>query len=598
MPRVYHLHPVKNRYYVGLAASMHDPAVAILDMAGTPLFAEGAERYLQVKRAYHAPPDDLIRIPRLVSELCGPEAELIVAVSWSANMLRTANAAFGAWGAFPEVSEPDRHDEFSWPMPGAEFMLTGLRNSLSQAGVNLKSGARIANRVDVRRFDHHLTHAALGCYSAPFDECAVAVVDGYGEGRSTGFYRYRNGRIDFLPGQPLDSRAELEQRISLGQFYARLCALCGFDPILGEEWKVMGLAGYGSSDERLYELMKPLIRVEGLSLRASFPGDAASARFRRLLECARPDGVPALESAGIAFTGQRVFEEIMTDLLCTLHREVPSPNLVLCGGCALNSSYNGRILERTPFEALHVPCAPADDGCALGAALLAFVEDHPGTLPPPAVSSPYLGTRVSTAALENLEQFGGFSQIRRTPGALLEEVADLLTAGNIVGWMRGEAEFGPRALGHRSILADPRRPDIKDRLNSRVKFREEFRPFAPSILDEHGPEYFERYQPSRYMERTLRFRSEKMAQVPGVVHVDGTGRVQSLREQWDAPFHGLVRAFYERTGVPIVLNTSLNVMGKPIAHSLEDALGIFWTTGLDALVVEDILLRKDRLSGC
>jgi carbamoyltransferase len=594
MARVYHLRPVKNRYYVGLAASMHDPAVAILDEAGAPLFAEGAERYLQVKRAYHAPPDDLIRIPQLISEFCGPEAELIVAVSWSADMLRIANAAYRAWGVFPGVSEPDPNNEFSWPMPSPEFILTSLRNSLSQAGVNLKSGARIPNPVEVRRYDHHLAHAALGCYTAPFEECAVAVVDGYGEGRSTGFYTYRNGRLNSLPNQPLDSRSELEQNISLGHFYARLCALCGFDPILGEEWKVMGLAGYGSFDEQLYELMRPLIRVEGLSLRAPSPSDAAIARLRRLRKCARRRNAAALEAAGLAFTGQRVFEELMTDLLRTLHCEVQSPNLVLCGGCALNSSYNGRILERTPFTALHVPCAPADDGCALGAALLAFVEDHPDTLPPSAVASPYLGTKVLPAALERLGSFGGFSEVRRSPGALLEEVADLLTEGKIIGWMRGKAEFGPRALGHRSILADPRRPEMKDRLNSRVKFREEFRPFAPSILDEHGPEYFESYQPSRYMERTLRFRPEKVVEVPAVVHADGTGRVQSLREEWDESFHGLVRAFFKRTGVPVVLNTSLNVMGKPIAHSLEDALGIFYTTGLDALVVEDILLRKNR----
>jgi carbamoyltransferase len=174
-------------------------------------------------------------------------------------------------------------------------------------------------------------------------------------------------------------------------------------------------------------------------------------------------------------------------------------------------------------------------------------------------------------------------------------VATLLNGGCIVGWMRGQAEFGPRALGSRSILADPRRDEMKDRLNSQVKFREEFRPFAPSILDEYGEEYFVNYQSSRYMERTLRFRPEKAKLVPAVVHVDGTGRVQSVRRTWNPVFYDLIYAFFERSGVPLLLNTSLNVMGRPIVHSLEDALGLFWTSGLDALVVEDMILRKNQI---
>jgi carbamoyltransferase len=368
--------------------------------------------------------------------------------------------------------------------------------------------------------------------------------------------------------------------------------LCGFGPILGEEWKVMGLAGYGSIDPHIYDLLRPMLRVRALGLQAGCSDKELSKKLDELKTLGRQDGEPAEEVANLAATGQRVFDEVMTDLLVELHRRSPSDNLALCGGCALNSSYNGRLLEQTPFRRLHVPSAPADDGCALGAAFLAFIEDHPEALFPAAVTSAYLGSSVPQTALQNLKNFGGYCCVQPTVQALVDEVSTLLSRGRIVGWMQGRAEFGPRALGHRSILADPRLSDMKDRLNSRVKFREEFRPFAPSILDEHGEEYFDNYQTSRYMERTLRFRSEKALLVPAVVHVDGTGRLQSVRRDWAPLFYDLISAFFRKPGIPLILNTSSNVMGKPIVHSLEDALGLFLTTGVDALVVEDVLLTK------
>jgi carbamoyltransferase len=179
--------------------------------------------------------------------------------------------------------------------------------------------------------------------------------------------------------------------------------------------------------------------------------------------------------------------------------------------------------------------------------------------------------------------------------AMSERIAALLAEGAIVAWCQGAAEFGPRALGNRSILADPRPEDMKDRINSRIKFREEFRPFAPAILDAHGSEWFEGYQTSRYMERTMRFRPHMRDRVPAVVHEDGTGRAQSVRREWNPRFHELLDAFSRRSGVPILLNTSLNVMGRPIAHSVEDVVGMFLTTGLDALVIEDVLFQKGTL---
>lgn len=584
----------RQRYYIGLAASLHDPAVAIIDPEGRPVFAEASERYLQNKRAYHTTPDDLIRIPALVRQLCPPDAELVVAVSWSNEMLHRLNMASLAALAGPSSWPPGMGevDSFAWPMPSAELIFVGCRNSLSQAGVNLKSAKRIPNPVSLRRYDHHFAHAAHAACTSPFDECSVAVVDGYGETRSTSFFRYCGRKLTPLSGQPWDSAVEVRQHVSLGHFYARLCALCGFDPIVGEEWKVMGLAGYGSIDPHIYDLLRPMLRVRGLSLQAGCSDQELSTKLEELKTLGRRGGESAEKAADLAATGQRVFEDVMTDLLVELHRHAPSDNLALSGGCALNSTYNGRVFDQTLFRRLHVPSAPADDGCALGAAALAFIEDHPDAPFPAEISSAYLGSSVPHTALQNLRNFGGYSNARRTLPALIDEVSTLLSEGAVVGWMQGRAEFGPRALGHRSILADPRRGNMKDRLNSSVKFREQFRPFAPSILDEYGEEYFENYQTSRYMERTLRFRPEKAPLVPAVVHVDGTGRLQSVRRDWTPLFYDLIFAFFKKTGIPLILNTSLNVMGRPIVHSLEDALGLFLTTGLDALVVEDLLLRK------
>jgi carbamoyltransferase len=574
------------RFYVGLAATFHDSALAIVDPAGEVRFAEATERYLQNKRAYNCPPDDLVRMPRLVREHVDADAAIVAAVSWSTPYLDRLEALCRL--PPPALGSP-ADDELSWPVPAPAALTRGLRNSVSQAALNLGSSRQIAGPVEVRRFDHHLSHAAAAAYTSPFDECAVAVVDGFGETAASAFYTYREGRIDRLdapePGPPA---------ASLGHFYSRLCALCGFDPVQGEEWKVMGLACYGRSDERLYGLLRPLLRVEGLTLRPGGPEAETLRRLRELRRHARPPDAPPMAAADLAATGQRVFEEVMTELLGTLRRRSGTDRLALAGGCALNSTYNGKLLGQTGFRALHVHSAPADDGAALGAALLAVFADHPDAAPGAGLATPYLGSTIDPRAVERMASMGGLERLgclTRAPGEIHRRAADLLGRGRIVGWIQGRAELGPRALGNRSILADPRRPEMPGRINAEVKFREAFRPFAPSILDEHGAAWFEGYQTSRYMERTLRFRPEAAARVPAVVHADGTGRLQSVRREWNPSFHRLLDAFFELTGVPLVLNTSLNVMGRPIAHSLEDALGLLFSTGLDALVVGDVLIE-------
>jgi carbamoyltransferase len=527
-------------------------------------------------------------VPRLVHQYCGDDAEIVGAVSWSSRWLAGLTAelerAEGIIGTARRTFPP------GWPLPHPYGLQLGLRNSVSLAGVNLWSSARLSNPVTIRRYDHHLCHAANAVYTSPFDQCAVAVVDGYGEGSSVGFFRYDDGVLIAVHDDAASRGSGDED--SLGLFYARICAMCGFEPLEGEEWKVMGLAGYGSFDQQLYRLLRPLTGVDGLRIMpACSPAEAHEimTKARSLVDNA---GDPLRQRADLAHTGQVIFEETLARLLNNFAALERSSNLAFCGGCALNSTFNGRIAHVTPFSRVHVPSAPADDGNALGAAWLACAQDHGRLDKSEPWTTPFLGSSMDETALDRLASFSRLPGLRRLPDEISKRAAELIAGGKIVAWVQGKAEFGPRALGNRSLLADPRSNDIKDRLNRLVKFREEFRPFAPSILEEFGSAYFEDYQDSPYMERTLRFRADMRDRVPGVVHVDGTGRLQSVTRERNPRFHDLISAFHDLTGIPLLLNTSLNIMGKPMVHSLEDCLGLLFTTGIDALAVEDYLIEK------
>jgi len=563
------------RNYIGLACTVHDPALAIVGSSGDVLFAEASERHLQTKRAFFQPPDDLVHMPRIVAKHSEPGSEPVLAHSWLERRWKSVLARL-AYRVFGDQISP-------LLMP----TIVGQSNTYDLVGLNLEyRHAEKGQKLPLikRYYDHHLTHAAAACYGSPFEDAAVAVIDGHGEKGPHAFFEYRGGRI-----HPVKQfrRRQFRKNASLGVFYAGLCLACRFDPIQGEEWKVMGLAPYGKLDSALYPRLRSLIQVDGLDLH----GDnvAILETFQKLR---RPEGSAPIDGADLAFTGQYVFSEICAELLSNLHKLGISDNLVLSGGCALNSSWNGKIIGATPFKRLHVNSAPADDGNAVGAALLAYYEDNPPTCAPRRLQSPYLGDTMKPFSLGVLSELGGLKNVLPQGVPIHQRVAELLAEGKVVGWVQGRAEFGPRSLGNRSILADPRSPDVKEVINARVKFREEFRPFAPSILDEHGPEYFENYQSTPYMERALKFRPEVMSKVPGVVHVDGTGRLQSVTAELNPRFHALISSFYALTGVPLLLNTSFNVMGKPIIHSVEDAVAVYFTSGIDVLAIEDQLFVK------
>ncbi|EIC29646.1 MULTISPECIES: carbamoyltransferase family protein [Methylomicrobium] len=578
-------------YCIGLSVTYHDSALAIVDAAGDVLFAEATERFLQNKRALNAEPDQLFRIPELLETYCPDPGAITVASNWRKRrpLYESLMSRLGLLSA-PGLLK-DGIKRLRSPLGNYQLhhMMACQHNSIRRAGLNLVRILRERYphcKIRFANYDHHLTHAAAACYGSPFEEAACAVIDSFGERGAMAFYRYRDGRLEPL------YEARGAGTASLGLYYMKITELCGFDWLKGEEWKVMGLAPYGRLNEALYALLQSTITLDGFEARHQ--GKKIFDRIDRLDVFKHKQQDPIELAADLAFTGQRFFAETVNRLLTHLQHVTQSDNLALAGGCALNSSNNGRITQETPFRQVYVPSAPADDGCALGAAWLAHHDAHPAPPSPKAIQTPYTGSVIAEEAIDRLLRFNRSLTIEHLPESICEAAAQRLAEGRLVGWLQGRAEFGPRALGNRSILADPRFAETQDLINEKIKFRETFRPFAPSILHEFGTDYFEHYQESPYMDKTLKIRETMRGRIAAVCHVDGTGRLQTVKQEWNPRFYRLIDCFRQVTGVPVLLNTSFNVMGKPLAHSLEDAIALFLTTGLDILVVNDYLIGKPR----
>ncbi|MGR9085738.1 MAG: carbamoyltransferase family protein [Gammaproteobacteria bacterium] len=579
------------KYYIGLSVTYHDSALAIIDDQGEVLFAEGTERYLQNKRALNCEPDQLLRVPELLARYCRDAGEFVIAINW----LRKRPLYESAVSKLSVLSAPGLLKtgirRLRAPLSNYQLhhMMACQRNSIVGGGLSL---VRIIQerypdcRLSFADYDHHLTHAATACYSSPYADAACAVIDSYGERGAMAFYRYQNQNLHCLYETKGPGTA------SLGLYYMKITELCGFDWLKGEEWKVMGLASYGKLNAELYDLLRSTLTINGFDCRYS--SERLFDKIDRLNRFRRSPEEPIERAADVAYTGQLFFAETVSRLLRHLHEITRCDNLALAGGCALNSSFNGRITEQTPFKQVHVPSAPADDGCALGAAWLSYHADHPERRRAAKRLTPYTGSDIDDEAMARFIRYNRSLAIEHLPDTVCESAAALLAKGKLVGWIQGRAEFGPRALGNRSILADPRAAETQDLINEKIKFRESFRPFAPSILHEFGPDYFENYQESPYMDKTLKIKNAMRSRIAAACHVDGTGRLQTVKQTWNPRFYRLLSQFYRLTGVPVLLNTSFNVMGKPLAHSLEDALAVFLTTGLDILVVNDYLISKVR----
>lgn len=557
-------------WYLGLSTSGHDPALAIVDEQGQVVFAEATERFLQDKRAWGIVPDHVSHLAAAFASAGVSTGDRIhVSTSWSS----TKNDR-----------NVEVHDAL---LPGVDTLwMMGLQAQMQQAaGAALLRLGFAQGQPDIRRFDHHLCHAVTACYFSSFDDAACLVMDGEGDVGAVSSFRFsdreltRNWR-SWGPG-------------SLGTLYGWLTGLCGFDWRKGEEWKVMGLAAFGSANPDLASAISRLLLVDRGRLR--FADAETIAAVRDIAEQYRraPDA-PIMQAADLAASGQVAFAGI-ADAILEAIADSGSQNLILSGGCALNSSYNGTIAGRCGFDAVHVPPCPADDGNAIGAALLGWMADQGKRQIPYGGGSPYLGSRPSRAKLAACQQAAAQGlEVTDLGGNSANTLADRLAAGRILGVMRGRAEFGPRALGNRSILADPRHPDMKDKINRRVKGREPYRPFAPVVATQHLEDWFVAPQVTPYMAMALPFLSSVKERVPAVVHEDGTGRVQSVNKEIYPWMSDLLGALERETGVPVLLNTSFNIMGKPIVHEVEDAIGMLMTTGLDGVLIEDTLFEKKQ----
>jgi carbamoyltransferase len=453
--------------------------------------------------------------------------------------------------------------------------------------------------------EHHPAHLASTFFASPFDEAAVCAIDGFGDFVSTSWAVGRGTALD------------VQQRVffphSLGLLYLAITQFLGF-PKYGDEFKVMGLAPYG--EPRYAAELSTLVRItaEG-QVRLALPyfshwsdgvamtwGDGEPALgpvFTSKLEALlgprrRPDEPIDERHEAIAASLQVVYEEAAFSVLRALHARTRLPRLCLAGGCAMNSVANGKIRANTPFQDVYIQPASGDNGTALGAALYAW--HRLGGRRDFVMSHGYWGPQFDDASIEKAiasRSINGHVARRRLAGEqeLCAWTAERITDGKVVGWFQGRMEWGARALGNRSIIADPRRADMREIINLRIKFREKFRPFAPSVAVEALHDYFEDAVADPFMVQVYPVRREQRSAIPAVTHVDGSGRLQTVSRETNPRYWRLIDAFRARTGVPVLLNTSFNE-NEPIVHQPSEALDCFLRTDMDVLVMGNHVLEK------
>ena len=458
-----------------------------------------------------------------------------------------------------------------------------------------------ALRSKIHRIEHHRAHLASAFYASPFDTAALLSIDGSGDFSTAMTGTGRNLDIHVL--------ASVNFPHSIGLFYTAFTQLLGF-PHYGDEYKLMGLAASGRPT-----YTDALIRILQLKRNGLFALDLSWFRIAsgNILRC-DPNGVPIVAPlysekiirafgpprlpeapltqahCDLAASVQHVLEKVYFNFLNGLHRQTGLKSVCVAGGVSQNSVANGKITQQTDFKQAYIPPAGHDAGIALGAAL--YLQHQRLKMPrKESLSTPFLGAQFGHADIEALLAARGLPYQKMEDAELLPFLAAKIAGGAVCGWFSGRAEFGPRALGGRSILADPRRSDAKDLLNRKIKRRENFRPFAPAVLETYAADYFELDGSSPFMEKVVRVRPEKRALLPAVTHLDGSARIQTVCPKTAPRFHALIAAFHTLTGIPMLLNTSFNE-NEPIVHTPEEALHCFQRTQMDLLVLENCILTR------
>jgi carbamoyltransferase len=456
-------------------------------------------------------------------------------------------------------------------------------------------------RFKEHHLEHHIAHIASAYYCSPWEKAAGFSYDGSGDFVSTMMARCEGGEIEVL------DRVFLPH--SLGSLYTMICEFIGYSQY-GDEGKVMGLAPYGKNThcdevgkivapknggfQLDLSYFKPLGSNQGMQVLPDGTVRLArhfSKRMEKLFgEPRKPHAEITQRDMDLAFALQQRFEEVFFHLLNQLHRQVPLENIAFAGGCALNSVANGKLFDRTPFQRTYIQPAAGDEGLAIGSAL----HTHHSVLKQSRrheLKHSYLGPEFSESRIRTALQNASLEARRPDREAFLGETAQHIAAGDVVGWFQGRMEWGPRALGNRSIVAHPGLPNMKDVLNARIKHREWFRPFAPSILADHQHEYFEHNHPSPFMLHVYKIRPEKRKDLCAVNHVDDTGRLQTVTREENPLYYDLISAFYRKTGIPVILNTSFNE-NEPIVCTPEEAIDCFRRTRMDVLAIGPFLVKK------
>lgn len=479
-------------------------------------------------------------------------------------------------------------------------------NSLEEAFVASFPGSdKAIIRGKIHQVEHHRAHLASTFFASPYQEAALLSIDGSGDFTTTMTGVGRGNQIEVLES--------IDFPHSVGIFYTAITQFLGF-PYYGDEYKVMGLAPYGKPNltrevEKLIEFTADgLFRLNLSYFRATKSGVISygddhiphvdrlySDKMEELFGKPREKSAPLLQHhKDLAASAQRVTERLIFHLLTHLHERTGMKEVCIAGGVAQNSVANGKITRNTPFKSVYIPSAGHDAGISMGSALYVYNQVLGEPRKPP-IWSAYTGSQFSDDTIETYLKSRGITYKKYEDEVLYDMVTDCLIDSGVVGWFSGRAEFGPRALGARSILADPRRLDAKDLLNEKIKRRESFRPFAPSILKEYVKEYFEIDGVAPFMEKVFPIRPEKQSEIPAVTHVDGTGRLQSVDADVSPRYYRLIDCFRSKTGVPILLNTSFNE-NEPIVNSPEHALDCYLRTQMDMLVLGNCVVSRKQIS--
>lgn len=591
---------------LGISCYYHDAAAALL-RDGQLIAAAEEERFSRIKHDYG--------FPKMAIQFCLEQAgiqggDLDYVVFFEKPFRKLDRILMTTLQTYPQSWKVFRESMISW-MLDKMWVATTLQSELG------------IPKEKILFSEHHLSHAASAFLCSPFEEAAIMTVDGVGEWVTATFGVGRGNQIKL--------NKQIEFPHSIGLLYSAFTAFLGFEVNEGE-YKVMGMAPYGQPRyvDKVWKVVHQNrdgsfhLNMDYFSFHHSTE-HTYNRKFADLFGDPRPTklqfftegtGFPKYfgdppanykelcklnqHYADIAASIQKVTEELLLGMARSVHEQTGMKKLCIAGGVGLNSVANSRILRETPFEELYVQPAAGDGGGALGAALWAYntLLGKPRNF---TMKHAYLGRANSDAEISDFLKGNNIPHRRlRDEDELVDTVTNHLMNAKVIGWSQGRFEWGPRALGSRSILADPRNPEMKDIVNAKIKFREPYRPFAPSVLAECAERYFElpnacQHYPARYMLYVVPVKDSAHSTLPAITHVDGTGRLQTVFQEQSPRYYKLIQRFGQATGVPVVLNTSFNLKGEPIVTTPANAFHTFRTSEMDTLVMENFLVEKSAL---